>query len=113
MEMYFFNLTHSLCRNSRKLLSNILDTFSDAFMYPPAQNMDVYVRLELLIIGSVFLLAPMVLDMDLHWLLLLPLMSIYLISAAIIGYEPLYEFIKRFNKRHHWQHRKPASISHS
>lgn len=116
MEMFVFNLIHKLWSISSMLKSNVVASFKEAFIYPPAQNMNIYVRLELFLIGSVFLLAPMILnavfDMDLQWLLLLPLMSIYLISAAIIGYEPLYETIKQFNKHHHWHHHKPASMSH-
>lgn len=73
----------------------LVDTWLDAFMNKPSQNMNPYVRWELFIIGCLFLGITMNVDTQLHWLVLLPLMSIYLIQAAIIGYEPLYFLIQR------------------
>lgn len=114
MELTILNLAHKIWHLSGALKSSLVDSFQEAFVYAPAQNMNGYVRLELFTIGCLFLLTPMYIDRNLHWLMLLPLMSIYLISAAIIGYEPLYELIRHISKRfhQHWPHHKPASISH-
>ncbi|MCG6969415.1 MAG: hypothetical protein LJE85_06580 [Gammaproteobacteria bacterium] len=73
----------------------LIDTWEEAFLDKPSQNMNPYVRWELFIIGCVFLGITMSIDTQLHWLVLLPLMSIYLILTAIIGYEPLYFLIQR------------------
>ena len=73
----------------------LIDTWLEAFMNKPGQNMNVYVRWELFIIGCLFLGITMSVDTQLHWLVLLPLFSIYLIQTAIIGYEPFYFLIQR------------------
>ncbi|MGD8642445.1 MAG: hypothetical protein PVG89_17540 [Gammaproteobacteria bacterium] len=73
----------------------LIDTWEEAFLDKSSQNMNPYVRWELFIIGCVFLGITMSIDTQLHWLVLLPLMSIYLILTAIIGYEPLYFLIQR------------------
>jgi hypothetical protein len=70
-------------------------TWMEAFVDKPSQNMNAYVRWELFIIGCVFLGITMNIDAQLHWLVLLPLFSIYLVLTAIIGYEPLYYLIQR------------------
>ena len=67
----------------------------DAFMDKSSQNMNAYARWELFIIGCLFLGITLSIDTQLHWLVLLPLFSIYLILSAIIGFEPLYFSIQR------------------
>jgi len=97
--MSFVNVYSNTVRVSggifRTVVTVLVDTWMDAFIYKPSQNMNPYVRWELFIIGCLFLGITMDIDTQLHWLVLLPLLSIYLIQTAIIGYEPLYFLIQR------------------
>ena len=85
----------------RKDATAIVDGWLEAFMNKPGQNMNPYVRWELFIIGCVFLAITLDIHTQLNWLVLLPLLSIYLIQAAIIGYEPLYTLIQRVGSSLH------------
>ena len=95
MDMITLRLPHKPRQLYVTIKKTIAATFQDAFLYPATQNMNTYVRWELFIIGCVFLGIPMYMDVHLHWLMLLPLMSIYLIHSAITGYEPIYDALKR------------------
>ena len=110
MDMITLRLPHKPRQLYVTIKKTIAATFQDAFLYPATQNMNTYVRWELFIIGCVFLGIPMYMDVHLHWLMLLPLMSIYLIHSAITGYEPIYDALKRVDKllHRHWVHHNPA-----
>lgn len=79
----------------------LVDTWQEAFANNSTQNMNPYVRWELLIVGVVFLGITESIDIQMNWLVLLPLMSIYLISTAMIGYEPLYFLIQKLGSYFH------------
>ena len=92
-------------RLMRMFARALMDIRWDAFMDKASQNMNAYVRWELFIIGCVFLGITMGIDAQLHWLVLLPLFSIYLILSAIIGFEPLYFLMQRIKislHKHSW-----------
>lgn len=95
-------------RKIRRIFYNIslalVDTWQDAFVKKSAQNLNSYVRWELFIVGILCLGIVQSTDIQLHWLVLLPLLSIYLISTAIIGYEPVYSLIQRIGAylSRHW-----------
>ena len=95
----------------------LADTWVEAFMYKPCQNMNPYVRWELLIIGSLFLGIDDSIDIQLHWLVLLPLLSAYLILTAITGFEPLYFLIQKIGAyfQKHWlvQKSQPVTRTHT
>jgi len=82
-------------KNTRNIATVLMDTWTDAFIYKPAQNMNSYVRWELFIFGCVLLGITMDVSTQLQWLVLLPLLSIYLIQSAITGYEPIYFLLRR------------------
>lgn len=79
----------------RVLAVAVMDTWLEAFVDKPNQNMNAYVRWELFLIGSLFIGITMSVDAPLQWLVLLPLIGAYLIQTAIIGYEPLYFLTQR------------------
>ena len=95
----------------------LFETWQEAFVNKSTQNMNPYVRWELFIIGILFIGVIQSIDTQLHWLVLLPLLSIYLISTAIIGYEPIYFLLQRFGAylRKHWLpiKGKPISDTHT
>jgi hypothetical protein len=85
----------------RTLVVTVMDTWQEAFVDKPSQNMNAYVRWELFFIGCVFFGITMGIDAPLQWLVLLPLIGIYLIQTAIIGYEPIYYLIQRLGNYLH------------
>lgn len=95
---------------SRRILRSTIvilhDTWLDAFVYKPSQNINTYTRWSLFLIGCLFLAITLGIDTPLHWLVLLPLTAIYLIQAAIIGFEPLYCFSQRIED---FIHKKPIT----
>ena len=85
----------------QKIVLFFFDAWMEAFVDKPSQNMNPYVRWELFILGCVLLGITVSIDIPLHWLVLLPLLSIYLIQSATIGFEPLYFLIQRTGRYLH------------
>lgn len=99
----------------RKDAAAIVDGWLEAFVNKKGQNMNPYVRWELLIVGCVFLGVTLDIQTRLNWLVLLPLLSIYLIQASIIGYEPLYSLLQQVGAYLHRRSllQKPQTMTNS
>jgi hypothetical protein len=99
----------------RKDAAAVVDGWLEAFVNKNGQNMNPYVRWELLIVGCVFLGVTFDIQTRLNWLVLLPLLSIYLIQASIIGYEPIYSLLQQVGKYLHSRSllQKPQSMTNT
>jgi hypothetical protein len=113
MKNYFRHTTRIFWRIFYITSLALVDTWQEAFVNKPTQNMNPYVRWELFITGILFLAVVLSTDTQLHWLVLLPLLSIYLISTAVIGYEPIYFLMQRIGAylRKHWLHLKRQFVT--
>ena len=93
------NSARTNANNFRRILRSMIvilrNIWLEAFVYKPSQNINPYTRWSLFLTGCLFLGIAMSVDAPLHWLVLLPLTAIYMIQAAIIGYEPLYSVNQR------------------
>lgn len=95
--MYMTKIVKGFC----VVVTVLMDTWLDAFTKKSSQNMNSYVRWKLFMIGCLVLGVTLSIDAQLHWLVLLPLVSIYLIQTAVIGYEPFYCLIQRMGSYLH------------